>query len=206
MSVSDLTQRLLAQGEKQSFGLEVRGPRFHDFLKIYQIQNMALDRSRKVRRCIEGTSRTSERVSLNMPSTPFQHSASPQEILKNMNRCAESDQGPADNVPVIFPSILLSSAYTKSTTEPSSLTATPNLLPPIHSFGLRQPLSLPWIKSVYPILQSEVVMHSLWENRMRQSELGKRPRSSLDAATERVSTLLMAAADMEGSRRARMRF
>jgi hypothetical protein len=41
-SISEMTQRLLAQTEKSSRRSEIAGPCFHDLLRIYRIQNVAL--------------------------------------------------------------------------------------------------------------------------------------------------------------------
>ena len=42
MSIHEVTQRLLAQSEELSCQTNIAGPRFHDFLRIYLMQNNAL--------------------------------------------------------------------------------------------------------------------------------------------------------------------
>jgi hypothetical protein len=210
-----MTQRLLVQSEEVSRCSEVMWPRFHDLLRIYHMQNMALAGSRSVGGSTDEVHGTSISWAVNMPSVPSQQPQYLHELPGVMNIFSERSQpkdwellGDASINLLPFQPRAGENLLTKS---PTSHNALPSVLPPILSSVEKQPPSLPRIKTVPSISQHEVIHTPTSENRTpqltpirpRQGELGKRPHSALDAVSLLMSSLPIALADIQGGRRAR---
>jgi hypothetical protein len=201
MRVSEITQQLLVQSEEWSRRSEIAGPRFHDLLRIYQIQNMALADMLNASSSIAAYSTPSIAASLNMP----------REIsidnIENSNRSDQRDQDPDGDSSVDLLLIQTLRADTMSPILPIEFPKSPcmpaRLLPPFHSSVESQAVSLPQIKTVSSVSQTKLIQTATTRNRtpkLRYGELGKRPRSTRDAVLRDsvlVSSLLLAAAERE---------
>ncbi len=210
MRVSEITQQLLVQSEEWSRRSEIAGPRFHDLLRIYQFQNMALADTLNASTFFFAYSRLSIAASLNMSSVPNQQHRSPQEIsidiIENSMRSDQRDQDPDGDSSVDLALIHTPRAETMYPIGfPRSPSMPARLLPPFQSSVESQPASLPQIKTLSSDSQTERIQTATTRNRtpkLRYSELGKRPRSTRDAVLHHadsvlVSSLLLAAAERE---------
>ena len=213
-----MTQRLLVQSEEVSRHSEIAWPRFHDLLRIYHIQNMAIAGSRNASSPNDaadpGASISRSLNTCQQPRPPLGSSGS----LTNFFDISEPNHAKdwelrVKNSPLNLNLFEHTPAGSVLPTEsPTSHTVLPSVLPPLSSSVQGQQLSLPCIKTIPLISQEEVIRIPTSENRTpqlllirpRHSELGKRPHSSFDAVTVLKRSLPSRVADVEGGKRARI--
>jgi hypothetical protein len=197
MRVSEITQRLLDQSKE--------GPRFHDLLRIYQIQNMALAEKPRTSSNYVGTCAS---LPFNVTSTPSQQSRPPLEIsdfrnFENVVQSRKTDIGSDGTSSVDVPSFhtrVDTISICKSPIEP--------VLPPIISSGeIHLPMNLPKIQAMLSSSKKGLIhtastrKHttelSLFRVRRSYSKSGKRLRSTWNSASELAASLLLADAVVE---------
>ena len=207
-----MTQRLLVQCEEVNRHSETTWPRFHDLLRIYQIQNIALAGSRTA-----SSNNEEAQAHLNMPRLPPQLPRSSLAILDSMMQSSKSSEHSEPRVSELRDkNVIIAPSFQPLTaallTDSTSFTAPPSKLPPIITSEERETYSLPWIKTV-PYISHPQVSHTLTlENRtpqlhlprLRHSELGKRLYSSYDTGSVMRPSLPMVDAQVDGCRRARI--
>jgi hypothetical protein len=190
MRVSEITQRLLDQSKE--------GPRFHDLLRIYQIQNMALAEKPRISNYVGACAS----LPFNVTSTPSQQSRPPLEIsdfrnFENMDQSCKTAITDSDGTSTFdVPTFRTRDDTILLRRSPIKL-----VLAPIISSGETQPMNLPKIESMLSSsrrgsihtasTRKRTIELSSFRVRRSYSKSGKRLRSWNSAS------FLLADADVE---------
>jgi hypothetical protein len=201
MSVSEITQRLLVQSEKVSYRSGLAGPRFQDLRQIYQIQNLALARLRKLSRSNDADPETSVHALLSMSSQSSQETLDSTQNYLEISEPKEREID--DDAPIKIPPFQILKAMAIWSSDSPLLLSSAHT--PIRSSNESNEIKLPLINAESSSCQSERIYTSSEETSIWTSELRKRPRSSVDETTSGlISLLLLTASNLDGSRRTRI--
>jgi hypothetical protein len=195
MRVSEITQRLLDQSKE--------GPRFHDLLRIYQIQNMALAEKPRTSNYVGACAS----LPFNVTSTPSQQSRPPLEI-SDFRNFEKMDQSRKTNIDSDGTSTFdVPTFNTKDDTILLRRSPIELVLPPIISSGEIQSMNLPKFQAMLSCSKKGLIhtastrKHttelSSFRVRRSYSKSGKRLRSTWNSASELAASFLLTTTDVE---------